>query len=229
MKQIKMRHDCNDNDIDIYRLDDDFSLDRALRDSFDSIPVSNENKQYSFLVNKWGVDLDIHKSNKMLQIILDHLLESDAKLSRLSNSLDIRHIEDPLFDSDLQSDDEHKPVYDEGLFRIWLANQQDTTMQRNSSKRRTPLIDPIQNSPAAKKTKISESVPHELTPTRKSTSSPPTNNQATGGSSNTTVTTETTDAVADETTAVNNDSVDSTTEFYRVMKENYNHFVNNLT
>ena len=226
MKQIKMHHERNNDDIDIYCPDDDFSLDRALRDSFDSLPVSNENKKYSFLVNKWGVDLDIHKSNEMLQIILDHLLESDAKLSRLSNSLDIRHIDDPLIDPDLQSDNENQ--IDDDLFQTWLANLfiPDKIGPEKIAKRKKAQ-NVQENAPASKKTKTTASVPHELTPTRKSTSSPPTNNQATGGSSNTTVTTETTDAATDETTAVNNDSVDS--EFYRVMRENYNHYINNLT
>ena len=226
MKQIKMRNDCNDDDIDIYRLDDDFSLDRALRDSFDSLPVSNENKKYSFLVNKWGVDLDIHKSNKMLQIILDHLLDSDEKLTRLSNSLDIRHIDDPLFDPDLQSDNENQ--IDDDLFQNWLANLFiPNKIGPEKIPKRKKAQNLQKNTPASKKTKTTASKPHELTPTRKSTSSSPTDGEAIP--SNTTVTTETTGAVGDETTAVNNDSVDSTTEFYRVMRENYNHFVNNLT
>jgi len=224
MKQIKMRHELNDNDIDIYCPDDDFSLDRALRDSFDSLPVSNENKKYSFLVNKWGVDKDIHKSNEMLQIILDHLLDSDEKLSRLSNSLDIRHIDDPLFDPDLQSDNENQ--IDDDLFQTWLANLflPDKIGPEKIGKRKKAQ-NVQKNTPASKKTKTTASVPHELTPTRKPTSCSPTDGEAIP--SNNTVITETTGAAADETTAVNNDSVDK--EFYRVMRENYNHYINNLT
>ena len=169
MKQIKMRHECNDNDIDIYCPDDDFSLDRALRDSFDSLPVSNENKKYSFLVSKWGVDQDIHKSNEILQIILDHLLDSDEKLTRLSNSLDIRHIDDPLSDPDLQSDNENQ--IDDDLFQTWLANL--FIPNENTPKKIAKMYRKIQNlqenAPASKKTKTTASEPHELTPTRKST------------------------------------------------------------
>ena len=228
IKQIKMRRQRNHSDLEvIYCKDDDFSLERAFRDSFDSLPVSNEVHKYSFLVHKWGVDLNIHKSNEILEIILDHLLESEEKLTRLSNSLDIRHIDDPLFDPDLPSDDENRTVTDEHRFPVWLASTIATTDQRDSSKRKIPQVDPIENSSAAKKTKITESVPHELTPTRKSTSRSPTNDPATNNSYNTTDTDEKTGAAADETTAVNNDSDDSTTEFNRVMRDCYNHFMNN--
>ena len=226
MKQIKMRHELNDNDIDIYCPDDDFSLDRALRDSFNSLPVSNENKKYSFLVHKWGVDLNIHKSNEMLQIILDHLLDSDKELTRLSNSLDIRHIDDPLIDLDLQSDNENQ--IDDDLFQTWLANLFiPNKIGPEIIAKRKKAQNVQKNAPASKKTKTTALGPHELTPTRKLTSSSPTDGEAIP--SNTTVTTETTDAAADETTAANNDSADSTTEFYRVMRENYNHYINNLT
>ena len=220
MKQIKMRHQYNHSDLDaIYCPDNDFSLDRALRDSFDSLPISNEDKKYSFLVHKWGVDTDIHKSNEILDIVLDHLLEDDEKLTRLPNSLDIRHIDDPLSDPGLQSDDENKTVTDERRFQIWLVNTQDITEKRNSSKLKMPLIEPTKNSPAAKKTKIIESVPHELTPTRKPTSTSPTNSQATGPSCNTTNIADTTGAAADETTPVNNDSVNWDRVIDRVFHE----------
>ena len=227
MKQIKMRHQCNNSDLDLYCSDDDFSLDRALRDSFDSLPVSNENKTYSFLVNKWGVDLNIYKSNKMLQIILDHLLVSEEKLTRLSKSLDIRHTDDPLTDPELQSDDENK--IDDDLFQAWLANLEDEKTLKElitvAKTKRKKLQTQQKNTPASKKTKITESVPHELTPTRKPTSSSPINDPPTN-LCHTADTAETIGSAADETTAVNNDSVDSMTEFDRAMRDGFNHFMN---
>ena len=222
MKQIKMRHQSYHSDLDLYCSDDDFSLDRALRDSFDSLPVSHENKIYSFLVNKWGVDLNIFKSNEMLQIILDNLLVSEEKLTRLSKSLDIRHTDDPLIDPELQSDDENK--IDDDLFQAWFANLKDEKTLEESAKRKKPLKQKIK--PASKKIKITESVPHELTPRREPSSSSSTNGQATSRSCSITDTAETTGAAADETTAVNNDSDDSTTEFDRAMRDGFNHFMN---
>ena len=165
MEQIKSRHEVNDKEFDVYCNDDDFSLERALRDSFDSLPTSNDEKKYSFLVHKWGVDLDIHKSNEMLRIILDHLLEGDQKLSRLGSSLDILHVDD----TDLLSDDEDEIFINESHIRRWLETK------RTFPKQKLTQDDPIEKSPPTKKAKTTctESVPHELTSARKLRSSSP--------------------------------------------------------
>jgi len=172
MKQIYMRQQYNVSGMDIYCPNDDFSLERALRDSFDGSPISNENKLYSFLVHKWGVDLNIHKSNEMLRIILDHLLARDEKLKRLSNSLDIRHVDDPLFDPDVKSDNENEKGNDP--LQSWLASKKRERAQQLKENMKNDM----KNSHVAKKTKITTSEPHELTPTRKSSSNSPTNDQA---------------------------------------------------
>ena len=85
------------------------------------LPISDGDKNYSFLVNKWGIDLNVQKSNDMMGIILDHLLQNDNEFTRLSNSLDIRHVDDPVFDSDLGSDDENE-FYD-SVIQDWLAKE----------------------------------------------------------------------------------------------------------
>ena len=155
INQIKIRlsgqtHD--ENYIDVYCSDEDASLDRALRDSYKR-PTDDKNKTLSFLVHKWGVDLDIYKSNHMLGIILDNLLENEQHLKRLPNSLDIQHVNDPEFDPDLHSDDENTLYFDESHFQTWLDEQSKRTKQGNFVKLKRPHDDP-QNSPPAKKAKI---------------------------------------------------------------------------
>ena len=155
INQIKIRvsgHTYDDNYIDVYCSDEDASLDRALRDSYER-PNDDTNKTLSFLVHKWGVDLDIHKSNHMLGIILDNLLENEQHLKRLPNSLDIQHVNDPEFDPDLQSDDENTLHFDESHFKTWLDEQSKRTKQGTFVKVKRLHNDPIENSPPAKKAK----------------------------------------------------------------------------
>ena len=156
MKQIKTRlsrHAYDDNDIDVYCSDEDASLDRSLRDSY-AVPTSFNNETLSFLVHKWGVDKDIHKSNQMLGIILDNLLENEDDLRRLPNSLDIQHVNDPKFNPNLLSDDENALDFDETHFQTWLDEQSKRTEQGTFVKVKRPPNDPIENSKPAKKAKI---------------------------------------------------------------------------
>ena len=96
----------------------------------------------------------------MLGIILDHLLK-ETKLTRMANSLKIRHIENTMFD-----------LRSRAVKKVLPART--LSGRRSKAERKRNRLNAIDNSQDSTSKKAKASIPHGLTPTRKTTFNVPT-------------------------------------------------------